>query len=120
MATITLNITISQTDWNNIQHDYTLLLNKLTAEDHKQLQDLVFDNLSDKDGAPQINDLTISEYRVDENQKKGKFRLNFQIDRQFCCSDTQSCQTDYIDFNFSYISDVCTAIGHFIHWNIEN
>lgn len=120
MSTVKLNISITDTALKEVTHNFALLLEKITATDRKQLQEIVFDSLSDKDGAPQIGDLAISSFTLDATENKGKFRITFHIDRQFCCSDTTSCQSDYIDFDFTYAADVVTATGHFMSWNIDN
>ena len=120
MSTIKLNISVTETALQEIKENFALLLDKITADDRKQLQEVVFDSLSDKDGAPQVGDLAISSFTFEDIEKKGKFRITFHIDRQFCCSDTSSCQSDYIDFDFTYASDNLVAVGHFINWNIDN
>ncbi|MEN5194922.1 hypothetical protein [Sphingobacterium faecium] len=120
MSTIKLNIKVSEKEWVEINHNFTLLVNKITVDDRRKLQEVVFDNLSDKDGAPQIDDLIIEKFTIDEKKTRGKFRINFSINRQFCCSDTISCQSDYIDFTFTYRPNFINAIGDFVNWNIEN
>lgn len=120
MSTIKLNIKVSEKEWLEINHNFTLLVNKITVDDRRKLQEVVFDNLSDKDGAPQIDDLIIEKFTIDEKKTHGKFRINFNINRQFCCSDTSACQSDYIDFTFTYRPNFINAIGDFVNWNIEN
>ncbi|MNL03638.1 hypothetical protein D3C87_1241790 [compost metagenome] len=120
MSTIKLNIKVSEKEWVEINHNSTLLINNITLDDRKQLQEVVFDNLSDKDGAPLIDDLTVAKFTIDEKKTNGKFRINFNINRQFCCSDTSSCQSDYIDFTFTYRPNFISALGDFVNWNIEN
>lgn len=120
MSTITLNIPITDTALQQIKQNFTLLLDQITAEDRKQLQEAVFDSLSDKDGAPQIGDLSVSSFTFNDIEKKGKFRISFNIDRQFCCSDTTSCQSDYVDFDFSYTYGNIVATGNFMNWDIDN
>ena len=120
MSTIKLNIKVSEKEWVEINHNFTLLVNKITVDDRRKLQEVVFDNLSDKDGAPQIDDLIIEKFTIDEKKTRGKFRINFSINRQFCCSDTSSGQSDYIDFTFTYRPNFINAIGDFVNWNIEN
>jgi hypothetical protein len=120
MSTITLNIPVIEKVLPEIKRNPTLILDNITAEDRQLLQEVVFDSLSDKDGAPQIGDINISSFTFDNIEKKGRFRISFNIDRQFCCSDTTSCQSDYIDFDFSYASGNISATGHFINWDIDN
>ncbi|AIM36756.1 hypothetical protein KO02_08645 [Sphingobacterium sp. ML3W] len=120
MSTIKLNIAITDTEVKEVEQNFALLLDKITAEDRKKIQELVFDSLADKDGAPQIGDLTITNFTFNENQKKGQFRITFNIDRQFCCSDTSSCQSDYMDFDFTYASNTLAAVGHFMSWDMDN
>jgi len=120
MSTIQLNIPISASELKEVEQNSASLLEKITVNDRNQVQEKIFDSLSDKDGAPQVGDLAITKFSFDDNQKKGKFRLTFHIDRQFCCSDTTSCQSDYIDFDFTYASTELKAVGHFISWDIDN
>lgn len=120
MSTITLNISVTDTVIQEIKQNFSLLLDKITDKDRKQFQEVVFDSLSDKDGAPQIGDLTISSFNFDDIEKKGRFRISFNIDRQFCCSDTTSCQSDYVDFDFTYISGNVVAVGSFMSWDLNN
>ena len=86
----------------------------------KDLQDFVFDNLKDKDGSPEVADIEIKHFKFQEKDKKGSFRLQFLIDRRFCCSDTDSCSADYIDFQFQFQNGILRAIGGYFDWTLSN
>lgn len=120
MSTIKLTILVTETALLEISQNFALLLHNITTEDHKQLQQAVFDSLSDKDGAPQIGDLSVTKFTFDAEKASGQFRIVFNIKRQFCCSDISSCQSDYIDFKFTYQPNILNATGNFVNWNIEN
>ena len=84
------------------------------------LQDFVFDNLKDKEGSPEVADIEIKHFKYHEKDKKGSFRLQFLIDRRFCCSDTDSCSADYIDFQFQIQDGILQAKGGYFDWTLSN
>lgn len=86
----------------------------------KELQDFDFDNLKDKDGSPEVADIEIKHFKYQEADKKGSFRLQFLIDRRFCCSDTDSCSADYIDFQFQVKDGILRAKGGYFDWTLTN
>ncbi|UIR57780.1 hypothetical protein LZQ00_08130 [Sphingobacterium sp. SRCM116780] len=120
MSTIRLKINISNIELQEIEQNHQILLTKMSLDDMKQIQDTVFDSLTDKDGAPQVGDLFVSIFDMDNLKTKGRFRLTFNINRQFCCSDINSCKSDYIDLNFTYVNDQFEAVGSFMNWDMDN
>lgn len=85
----------------------------------KVINDYVVGQLEDKDGGPQLSDLSMSALSFDTDGTGGSFRLHFKIDRQFCCSDILSCQMDYIDFKFNKSNDTITLTGSYTVWSIQ-
>lgn len=86
----------------------------------KELQDFVFDNLKDKDGSPEVAEIETKHFKYVEADRKGSFRLQFLIDRRFCCSDTDSCSADYIDFQFQVEDGMLQAKGGYFDWTLSN
>jgi len=120
MSTIRLKINISHLELQQIEQNHQILLTKISLDDMKLIQDAVFDDLTDKDGAPKIGDLLVSIFDIDHLKTKGRFRITFNINRQFCCSDISSCKSDYIDFNFTYVNNEFEVIGSFMNWDMDN
>jgi hypothetical protein len=85
----------------------------------KVINDYVVEQLEDKDGGPHLSDFGISALLCNMENNTGSFRLHFKIDRQFCCSDILSCQTDYIDFKFNKSDDTITLTGSYTVWIIQ-
>ncbi|HAE67991.1 MULTISPECIES: hypothetical protein [Sphingobacterium] len=85
----------------------------------KEINDYVIDQLEDKDGGPHLSDFSVNRLTFFADQTGGSFRLHFKIDRQFCCSDLLSCQTDYIDFKFNKSNNTITLTGGYISWTTQ-
>jgi hypothetical protein len=120
MADISIQLAIPE------DSNFELLLNdpiqfsKLLDTDQQRLMDdHVVGQLDDQDGAPTLTDFSISNLLFDRTTLKGSFRLHFKISRQFCCSDSSSCQTDYIDFNFTKEYKKIYATGSYTIWTIQ-
>ncbi|MFD1770291.1 hypothetical protein [Sphingobacterium suaedae] len=97
-----------------------MILALLTEDQKRQVQDFVFDNLTDKDGSPEVTDLNVKRFQFDGERHKGSFRLHFQISRRFCCSDITGCNDDYLDFTFDYVKEEIHASAHYFQWNLDN
>lgn len=115
MNTIYIKFPCSLSQLEQIQRNPESLLNFLAME---PLKADIFDALKDKDGAPTVSNMKISQYNFDF--LIGTFRLNFQVDRQFCCADTSACATDYIDFKYHYHGEQFFAKGEFLNWVLDN
>lgn len=98
----------------------SIIIQQLTSNDLNQLQEFIYDQLSDKDGAPQVGNLQIQQFSYDSTNKTGSFRLHFDLNRQFCCSDTTSCHTDYLDFTFKYMGSDLVLSAHYFDWSLTN
>lgn len=96
------------------------IIQHISPEDQSRLQDYILDHLSSLDGGPSVNDYRIANFSWDRILQKGTFRLNFTIDRRFCCSDTESCATDYLDFDFSVQDAILTATSEYFEWALNN
>jgi len=101
--------------WNN--NPQALLLHP--NFDVVSLTDFVLEHLQDWEGAPELNDLSISKWSFDAAHFLGKFRVNFLINRRYCCSDQQSCKNDYMDFTFRYHDQVFVATAEYFDWNVS-
>src|SRR5690606_39371823 len=97
-----------------------LLLRLMSKEQMEALDGFIVDRLADRDGGPGISARNIDKLRFDDALRNGSFRLHFQIDRRYCCSDVMSCSDDYIDFTFDYDGDVIVAQGSYFQWELDN
>ncbi|HLT88502.1 MAG TPA: hypothetical protein VKZ57_12995 [Sphingobacterium sp.] len=116
--TITIEIAIPPSLFDKCREQPSLLLDLLTEQQIAQIKLFVFDNLEDKDGAPDVENLDISVFRYSEEERNGSFRLHFYINRRFCCSDTESSRQDYMDFHFSYLNETLNASATYFNWNL--
>lgn len=116
--TITFEIAIPPSLFDKCREQPSLLLDLLTEQQIAQIKLFVFDNLEDKDGAPDVENLDISVFRYSEEERNGSFRLHFYINRRFCCSDTESSRQDYMDFHFSYLNETLNASATYFNWNL--
>lgn len=118
---IDMTIAVSDLDILDRYFDPQSLVTVLTQPQLKALKQSLLEVVADKDGGPQISDLRISNWQYDPSKNTGKFRLHFVIDRQFCCSDTQSCVADYVDFTFiKQHADHLIASATYFNWSVNN
>lgn len=115
-----LIIKISNISAESLENNPDGLLQHISPEDQKRLQEYILDRLSSLDGGPSVSTYRIANFSWDSHLKKGRFRLNFTIDRRFCCSDTESCATDYLDFDFTVQETVLTATTEYFEWALNN
>lgn len=120
MSVISIQIQVKPAQLAEILTHPDHLIPHLTDQQKKQLQENVYDQLQDKDGAPQIQDLQVPFFEINQNYSHGRFRIKFNIGRQFCCSDSSSCTADYVDFNFGYAKGILHATGNFMSWDMDN
>lgn len=86
----------------------------------EDIKGFLFDQLKDKDGSPEFEDFQVQQFDYDAATNAGRFRLSFTINRRFCCSDTEGCSRDYIDFDFIYSLECINATAHYFNWSIDN
>lgn len=110
---------IEKQDWDKVIIDAALLLKLVPADQLDAFRSYIFDQLQDKDGSPQADGFKITQFTFSPQESRGSFRLHFDIDRYFCCSDSNSCSNDYIDMKFSYIDSLFRAEGSYFNWTIE-
>ncbi len=115
MSLIHIRFTCTAAQYQQIRTDPELLIEYIPFP---ALQADVFDALQDKDGAPTIANLCISQFK--EAEDLGSFRLHFMVNRQFCCSDTDACAMDYIDFSYRFEEGEFLAQGEFINLVLDN
>ncbi|MCA5006816.1 hypothetical protein [Sphingobacterium bovistauri] len=84
------------------------------------LQEYVLDNLHSLDGGPSISNLEIIKFKYNSDLDNGSLRLKFQINKRYCCSDTESCANDYLDFNFDLIGSRMTLEAEYFDWTLNN
>ena len=110
---------LSAAAWQQVLVDPQQLIQLLPESAIQEFKGYIFEQLTDKDGSPQAADLRISQFTFDPQTETGKFRLHFQIDRHFCCSDSSSCANDYIDLRFSYSQNRFLAHGSYFNWTVN-
>ena len=96
------------------------LLDHISKEELDKLSWFIFDVLGDKDGSPEVGNIQVSSFKYDTEKNKGTFRMQFDIDRKFCCSDMGSCSNDYLDFNFNIENNLLVATGSYFDWTLNN
>lgn len=89
-----------------------------TGAELQQIKDFIFDQLEDKDGAPEADLQCVELLAIVADKQAGCFRLHFEINRRFCCSDVESSRRDYIDFQFTYAAGVLQASARYFNWNV--
>ena len=120
-TTLTTNLTIVNIHKDQFLQDPQYLIQRLTDQQIEQLKAFLLDTLDDKDGSPSIGELHIKQLLFDQQQpEQGKFRLAFAIERRFCCSGTEACQQDYIDFNFQLADNNLIAHATYFNWSLNN
>lgn len=115
---INIEISMQPSLFDQCRTQPILLLDILTEQQIEQIKAFVFDNLEDKDGAPEVDNLGISTFKYKVEEREGSFRLHFYINRRFCCSDTESSRQDYIDFHFRYLDEILQASASYFNWNL--
>ncbi|EEI92956.1 hypothetical protein HMPREF0765_1470 [Sphingobacterium spiritivorum ATCC 33300] len=115
-----IKITISNNELRSIQEDPQQLITHISSENWEALKSGIVDQLADRDGAPQLDQIRIQNFRWDENSRKGSFRMQFLINRHFCCSDTEACAMDYVDWNFVYNAGLLSADANYVNWTLDN
>ncbi len=116
--TITIEISVPLSLFDKCRERPIILLDILTEQQIGHIKAFVFDNLEDKDGAPEVDNLDISFFKYSEEERRGSFRLHFYINRRFCCSDVESSRQDYIDFQFNYTHEILHASAIYFNWNL--
>ncbi len=114
-------LNLEKTNIQDILVDNALLLKKIEeAESFSTLKDYIKDNLNNKDGAPEITNLTVKELVFVPTTHTGKFRLSFNILRHYTCSNTKFEQVDYVDFDFRLIDNLLIAKTIYFVWEVTN
>ncbi len=111
---------INQQQLESISTDPSALLDIISKEELDKLSWFIFDVLGDKDGSPEVGNIQVSSFKYDAEKNKGTFRMQFDIDRKFCCSDLGSCSNDYLDFNFNIENNFLVASGNYFDWTLNN
>lgn len=115
---LTLNIDLQNID--TIISEPQLLIKHLNDNNISKLQEYVLDNLNSLDGGPSISNFEIKNFKFNSVIRDGSFRLKFQIDRQYCCADTESCSDDYLDFNFQFDNSKMILKSEYFDWTLNN
>jgi len=118
--TFELNIAIPKILFSSVLQKPELLLELMGEEQKQNLKEYLFDQLQDKDGSPEIDEMRIHALKYQEENGQGSFRLHFMINRRFCCSDIEACRTDYVDFKFEYLQEDFRATAHYFNWELNN
>jgi len=113
-------LNINPQQLKDLSNEPSLLLSLIPKDELDKLKWFIFDVLADKDGSPEVGNIQVSKLTYLTEQNKGSFRLKFEIDRKFCCSDMESCSNDYIDFNFKMEENKLIAIGNYFDWTLNN
>src|SRR5690606_36570058 len=115
-----LTIEISPTNAEELAQNSQLIMRHLTEDSLQKSREYILDNLDSLDGGPSITNLSVINLNYNSATKKGSFRLRFQTDRQYCCSDLQACANDYLDFDFSTKDDKLVARAEYFDWSLTN
>ncbi|MBE8712236.1 hypothetical protein [Sphingobacterium hungaricum] len=116
--THTIKFQLDDALFHQLITDPNLLINH-DSFDTIQLSSFILNHIEDLDGAPELTDFRMDRWRFDSETKTGKFRLHFAINRRFCCSDQESCRTDYLDFSFSYANQNFEATANYFDWTVS-
>jgi len=119
-SNIELKVAVPSFLFNSIADNPNVLIDLLGEQQIGILKARIVELLVDLDGAPEVVDLKILEFKYDEIQSKGSFRLTFRISRTFCCSDISAANDDYVDFKFEFENELLRAYGNFFQWTLDN
>ena len=103
--------------WSNQPASFLPAISSLQLD---QLADFIFDQLQDKDGSPEINNIRIGNFVWSKEKSSGHFRVHFEINRRFCCSDICASGNDYIDFQFRLEGVKMICRGSYFDWTLNN
>lgn len=115
-----LTIEISPINDEELEQNSQLIISKLTEASLLKIRKYILDNLASLDGGPSISNLVVANLNYNSNKQDGTFRLKFQIDRQYCCSDMQACANDYLDFDFKVEEKMLLAHTEYFDWSLTN
>lgn len=114
------NFSIENINEEHFTTDPQLLLQHISSQELSRFKEYLFDSLSTKDGAPTFSNLALKNFTYNAEDKKGRFRISFDIERAYCCSDTESCNSDYADFDFQYTEPRIVANTQYFVWELNN
>ncbi len=117
---IKLTIAITDSSFASCLERPALLGQELSTAHEEAINAFVFDQLTDKDGAPQLTDFEVKSLIYNRETSKGRFRLAFRINRRFCCADVESCAADYLDFDFTFREQAMHAKASYFAWSLDN
>ncbi|GEM67583.1 hypothetical protein SMI01S_11890 [Sphingobacterium mizutaii NBRC 14946 = DSM 11724] len=79
--------------------------------------------LSSEGGSPDVDDLEIEGFSFDEESLTGEFILNYTVNRIFTCSDLNSHDRSYLEFEFVFDlpnqTFKCSSINNFSQFSPE-
>lgn len=120
MSSSELILESSPVDIKELELKPQAIINYLIEKKLVKLEEYILDNLSNLDGGPAVNNLEVVNFKYDQPQQKGRFRLKFQIDRRYCCADMESCVNDYLDFDYRIYQDRLIAKTSYFDWSLNN
>lgn len=103
-----------------IENKDQVFIQFLNSPEFIQFKDYLFDSLINKDGGPTFSDFKILKNEFNQDTLNGKFRLQFNIDRMYCCSDDEFCNTDYVDFSYCFLNGKLIANTQYFIWQLNN
>ena len=116
-----LDIVLKNIDLKHIFQHQSILLDYLDKDNLSTvIKHFIIDNIENKDGSPAINNFQIKDFEYKKEGNAGKFRLLFDIERIFCCSDIESSKPDYLDFNFHLENTDLIAHTEYFNWELNN
>lgn len=116
-----ININLNDVVIQKLLATPALLLEELQAQGQlAHLKTYLFATLSNKDGGPTYTNFQVKNFSYTKEHNKGKFRISFDIERTYCCSDMESSRTDYIDFDFQVVDTVLKAQAKYFNWELSN
>src|SRR5690606_926971 len=89
---------INQEQLEGISTDPSALLDIISKEELDKLSWFIVDVVGDRHGSPEVGNIHVSSFKYDAEKTKGTYRMQFDIDRKFCCTDMGGSSDDYLDF----------------------
>lgn len=105
---------------DTIKHPELILEKWKSSNIMSAFKQYIIDKLPDREGAPSLENLQIKNFIYNSETKNGRFRLAFEINRMFCCSEFTSCNQDYIDFDYSIDNNKLVSQATYFVWSIDN
>ncbi|MBK0379295.1 hypothetical protein [Mucilaginibacter segetis] len=86
----------------------------------ERILSILFDYHDDNGGAPEIDDFEIVDAFYDPNSLKGKVEIQYWIYFYYGCSDLNTEEDDYENWNFEIVPETCKLLLHIPEYEVRS